>query len=74
MHIKITRERRQSVADNFATLSSTLRSTEQVDNTSDTSNEFMESLTTTTGYWEDVNDTSSGNLTLNNAVGISHFF
>lgn len=74
MRIKITRERRQSEANNFTILSSTLRSTEQIDNTSDTNDAFAEFLTTT-GYWEDIfNDTSSQNFTVDNAVSISHFF
>lgn len=74
MRIKITRGRRQSEANNFTILSSTLRSTEQIDNTSDTNDEFAE-FVTTTGYWKDIfNDTSSQNFTVDNAVSISHSF
>nr|XP_012235196.1 PREDICTED: multidrug resistance-associated protein 4-like isoform X2 [Linepithema humile] len=70
MHIKTTHKHRQSVANNFTNISSTLRSTEQIDNTSGTNDEFTEFLTTG-NYWENMfNDTSFQNFTFDNATTI----
>lgn len=61
-------ELQHSAVNNFTMLSSTLRSTGQIENVSNINNEFMEFVTTTDYYRKDMsNDTiSSQNFTINN--------
>lgn len=66
IRIKDMREREYSAANNFTMPSSTLRSTRQIENTSEINNEFTEFITTTSYYTKDVsNDTTSQNFTVN---------
>jgi len=68
MRIKAMHELQHSAVNNFTMLSSTLRSTRQIENVSNINNEFMEFVTTTDYYRKDMsNDTiSSQNFTINN--------
>ena len=67
MRIKVMRELQHSAVNNFTMPSSTLRSTGQIKNASNISNEFTEFITTTDYYRDMSNDTiSSQNFTINN--------
>lgn len=75
MRIKAMRDRQYSTANNFTVPSFTPKSIRQVDNISETNNEFTQD-SVTIEYWKDQsNDTAlPQNFTSNNTVSISLIF
>jgi len=59
-------EREHNAANNLTMLSSILRSTRQIENTSEINNEFIEFITTTDYYKRDVSNTISSQNFINN--------
>lgn len=74
MRIKAMRDQQYNTANNFTISSFTSKFIRQIDNISETNNEFTQ-VSITTEYWEDQsNDTLlPQNFTSNNTVSISSF-
>lgn len=75
MRIKATRDQQYSTANNFTISPFIPKSIRQIDNISETNNEFTQ-VSITTEYWKDQsNDTAlSQNFTSNNTVSTSLIF